>query len=97
MKYVLKQTKLKTILKAIYHILYIIFIIFLFIFDMLILKIYLAVVVDQQTPTIECQPANREMNTIQAIAYLSKLVKYDTVGNDLFMIHLNETEVNNRV
>ena len=34
------------------------------------------------------------MHTIQ---YLSKLVKYDTVGSDLFITHLKETEVSKRV
>ena len=34
---------------------------------------------------------------MQLIAYLSKLVKYETVGSDLLMTHLNETEVNKRV
>ncbi len=29
------------------------------------------------------------------MAYLSKLVKYETVGSDLFITHLNEIEVNN--
>ena len=37
------------------------------------------------------------MNTIQIMAYLSKLVKYEIVGKDLFITHLNETEVNKRV
>ena len=58
---------------------------------------YLASSVVQLDPTIECQKAVSEMNTIQVIAYLSKLVKYDTVGNDLFITHLNEIEVNKRV
>ncbi len=58
---------------------------------------YLASSVVQLDPTIECQKAVSEMNTIQVIAYLSKLVKYDTVGSDLFTTHLNETEVNKRV
>jgi len=31
------------------------------------------------------------------MAYLSKIVKYDTFGSDLFITHLNETEVNKRV
>ncbi len=34
---------------------------------------------------------------MQAIAYLSKLVKYEIIGNDLFTTHLNITEVNSNV
>ena len=34
---------------------------------------------------------------MQTIAYLSKLVKYETVGSDLFITHLNETEVRRSV
>jgi len=34
---------------------------------------------------------------MQTMAYLSKLVKYETVGSDLFITHLNEIEVNNNV
>ena len=30
---------------------------------------------------------------MQTIAYLSKLVKYETSGNDLLITHLNDTDV----
>ncbi len=46
---------------------------------------------------IECQIANKVRYIMHIIAYLSKIVKYDTVGSDLFITHLNETEVNKRV
>ncbi len=58
---------------------------------------YLASVSEKFEPTIECQHANKVINTIQMMAYLSKLVKYETVGSDLFITHLNETEVNKSV
>ena len=51
----------------------------------------------QFEPIIECQTPSKAKYTMHTIAYLSKLVKYDTVGSDLFMTHLNETDVSNRV
>ena len=62
-----------------------------------LIKNHLASISEKFDPTIECQHANKVMNTIQIMAYLSKLVKYETVGKDLFITHLNETEVNKSV
>ena len=62
-----------------------------------LIKKYLASISEKFDPTIECQHANKVMNTIQIMAYLSKLVKYEIVGKDLFITHLNETEVNKSV
>jgi hypothetical protein len=87
------------LLKAIYHISFIFkFFIILKILNLINKKINnLASFIFQFAPTILCQAPKKAKYTMHIIAYLSRLVKYDTVGSDLFITHLKETDVSKRV